>query len=404
MRAAFCRGRESDSVPDHVLGRTLCPHRRSYLKTVRCVAGTTLKGWPRLPTIVIRLGNGVGSRADNIEMRSVRRSDFDVTNTVQVSSPEAVLAAIKTLFQPTWPALSLKPLEDAFVHFERLFAGDVPCSMGVDTVYHDRQHTLDITLALARLLVGYERQHDETNRLGGDRALLGLLTGLFHDVGYLRRLDDREINNGAEFTRNHVSRGARFLAEYLPVIGLSHAVPVAREIIHFTGYEVPFAQIKVTDPLDIKVGHLLGTADMIAQTADRCYLEKCRDRLYAEFVLGGVALPMAANGGREVKYASGLDLLRQTPEFVADVRAKRLDGEFHSAYKNLEILYNGRNPYMEAIDRNVDYLRQILRSENWRLLRRNPPIFAASADPMSTMRGLMLGYIKRVWASKHDVR
>jgi len=349
-------------------------------------------------------------------MRSVRRSDFDVTNTVQVSSADAVFGAIRTLFQPTWPTLSLKPLEDAFAHFERLFAGDVPGYMGVDTVYHDRQHTLDITLALARLLVGYERQHDEPGssrcarearehgRLGGDRALLGLLTGLFHDVGYLRRLDDREIHNGAEFTRNHVSRGARFLEEYLPVIGLAHAVPIATEIIHFTGYEVPFARIKVTDPRDIKVGHLLGTADMIAQMADRCYLEKCRDRLYAEFVLGGVALPMAANGGREVKYASGLDLLRQTPEFVAEVRAKRLDGEFHAAYKNLEVLYNGRNPYMEAIDRNVDYLRQILRSENWRLLRRNPPIFAASADPMSTMRGLMLGYIKRVWASKHDIR
>jgi hypothetical protein len=349
-------------------------------------------------------------------MRSVRRSDFDVTNTVQVSSPDAVFAAIETLFQPTWPALSLKPLEDAFAHFERLFAGDVPGYMGVDTVYHDRQHTLDITLALARLLVGYERQHDEPGssacsrearehgRLGGNRALLGLLTGLFHDVGYLRRLDDTEIHNGAEFTRTHVSRGARFLEEYLPVLGLAQGVPIATEIIHFTGYEVPFAQIKVTDPRDAKVGHLLGTADMIAQMADRCYLEKCRDRLYAEFVLGGVALPIAANGGRQVKYASGLDLLRQTPEFVAEVRAKRLDGEFHAAYKNLEILYNGRNPYIEAIDRNVDYLRQILRSENWRLLRRNPPIFAASADPMSTMRGLMLGYIKRVWASKHDIR
>ena len=333
-------------------------------------------------------------------MRSVRRSDFDVTNTVQVSSPEAVFAAIKTLFQPTWPALSLKPLEDAFVHFERLFAGDVPGYMGVDTVYHDRQHTLDITLALARLLVGYERQHDEANRLGGDRALLGLLTGLFHDVGYLRRLDDLEIHNGAEFTRTHVTRGARFLEEYLPVIGLAQAVPVATEIIHFTGYEVPFTQIKVTDPRDIKVGHLLGTADMIAQMADRCYLEKCRDRLYAEFVLGGVALPIAANGGRQVKYASGLDLLRQTPDFVAEVRAKRLDGEFHAAYRNLEVLYNGRNPYMEAIDRNVDYLRQILRSENWRLLRRNPPIFAALPDPMTTMRGLMLGYIKKAWTNR----
>ena len=338
-------------------------------------------------------------------MRSVRRSDFDVTNTVQVSSPDAVLTAIKTLFRPTWPTLSFEPLDAAFQHFERLFAGDVPGYLGVDTVYHDRQHTLDITLALARLLVGYEKQQqDERTRLGGDRAVLGLITGLFHDVGYLRRLDDREINNGAEFTRTHVSRGARFLEEYLPAIGLAATIPVATEIIHFTGYEVPFAQIKVTDPLDIKVGHLLGTADMIAQMADRCYLEKCRDRLYAEFVLGGVALPVAANGGRQVKYASGLDLLRQTPDFVAEVRAKRLDGEFAAAYRNLEVLYNGRNPYIEAIDRNVDYLRQILRSENWRLLRRNPPIFAASADPMSTMRGLMLGYIKRVWAAKQDVQ
>ena len=336
-------------------------------------------------------------------MKSVRRSDFDVTNSVQVSSPDAVLTAIKALYRPTWPQLSFTPLETAFAHFERLFAGEVPGYCGVDTVYHDRQHTLDITLALARLIVGYERQHAEAEQLGSGRAILGLIVGLFHDVGYLRREAEQETRNGAEFTRTHVSRGARFLEDYLPQLGLAETIPVAREIIHFTGYEVPFAQIKVTDPRDIQLGHLLGTADMIAQMADRCYLEKCRDRLYAEFVLGGVALPIAANGGRQVKYASGLDLLRQTPEFVAEVRAKRLDGEFNSAYRNLDILYGGRNPYMEAIDRNVDYLRQILRSENWRLLRRNPPIFAAGADPMSTMRGLMLGYIKRVWASqKHD--
>jgi hypothetical protein len=345
---------------------------------------------------------------------SARRSDFDVTNSVQVSSPEAVLRAIEALYRPTWPDAPMEPLRRSFEHFERLFAGEVPGFHGVDTVYHDRQHTLDITLALARLLVGYERQasagdgsRDPNARdggsqrlLGGERAVAGLITGLFHDVGYLRRADDRDSRNGAEFTRIHVSRGARFLEEFLPEVGLGTWVPVAREIIHFTGYELPFAEIeaRVSDPLDILVGHLLGTADMIAQMADRCYLEKCRDRLYAEFVLGGVALPIAANGGRQVKYASGLDLLRQTPDFVAEVREKRLDGEFRSAYRYLEILYGGRNPYLEAIDRNVDYLRQVLRSENWRLLRRKPPIFAAVSDPMSTMRGLMVGYIKKVWS------
>lgn len=335
-------------------------------------------------------------------MKSVRRSDFDVTNTVQVSVPAAVLEAVEALYRPLWPELEFDPLEQAFAHFERLFAGQVPGYFGVDTVYHDRQHTLDITLALARLIVGHERMQPEGSRLGRERAIVGLIVGLFHDVGYLRRTDDHESRNGAEFTRTHVSRGARFLEEYLPVLGLSAWVPVTSQIIHFTGYEVPFPQIeaKVPDKRDLMLGHLLGTADMVAQIADRCYLEKCRDRLYAEFVLGGVALPVAANGGRQVKYASGLDLLRQTPEFVAEVRAKRLDGEFHAAYGFLEALYGGRNPYMEAIDRNMEYLRQILRSENWRLLRRSPPIFAASADPMSTMRGLMLGYIKRVWSGQ----
>jgi hypothetical protein len=331
-------------------------------------------------------------------MSSARRSDFDVSNTVQVSSAAAVLAAVEALYRPTWPDTSLQPLEDAFDYFEELFAGLVPGYFGVDTVYHDRQHTLDITLALARLIVGYERQQDPKMRLGGERAMVGVITGLFHDVGYLRRTDEAESRNGAEFTRTHVSRGARFIADYLPVVGLAGWVPVATQIVHFTGYEVPFAQINVSDPRDIALGHMLGTADMIAQMADRCYLEKCRDRLYAEFVLGGVALPIAANGGLQVKYASGVDLLRQTPDFISEVKGKRLDGEFHSAYRYLEVLFEGRNPYMEAVDRNVNYLRQILRSENWVLLRRNPPIFSAVDDPMSTTRTLLLGYITKAWA------
>jgi hypothetical protein len=332
-------------------------------------------------------------------MTSVRRSDFDVTNSVQVSSPAAVLAAVQALYRPTWPGLSMEPLARAFEHFERLFAGLVTGYHGVDTVYHDRQHTLDITLALARLLVGYERQQDEADRLGGARAIVGLITGLFHDVGYLRRTDDRDSRNGAEFTRTHVSRGARFLEEYLPALGFGSWVPVATDIIHFTGYEVPFTRIeeRVSDPRDIAVGHMLGTADMIAQMADRCYLEKCRDRLYAEFVVGGVALPFS-EGNRQVKYASGLDLLRQTPDFVSDVRTRRLDGDFHAVYRYLELLFGGRNPYLEAIDRNVEYLRQVLRSESWQLLRRRPPIFSAVDDPMTTMRGLMLGHIKRMWS------
>jgi hypothetical protein len=330
-------------------------------------------------------------------MNGTRRSDFDVTNTVQVSSPLAVRYAVEELFRETWQDIALEPLVHAFDYFERLFAGEVPGYFGIDTTYHDRQHTLDITLAAARLMVGYERQQDPQLRLGAERAVVGAIIALFHDVGYLRTPRDTGCSNGAELTRVHVSRGAAFLTEYLPIVGLGQWARTAAQLVHFTGYELPFPAIDAVDPRDVKVGHLIGTADLIAQMADRCYLEKCRDRLYLEFVLGGVALPIAANGGRQVRYASGLDLLRQTPEFIAETRASRLDGDFGEAYRYLEILFGGTNPYIEAIDRNVDYLRMVLRSENWRLLRRQQPVFAAVQDPLAEMRGLMLGYMKRAW-------
>jgi len=329
-------------------------------------------------------------------MAGTRRSDFDITNTVRVSSPPEVLRATAQLLLGTWPRMDLAPVERAFKDFDALFAGRMPGYAGVDTVYHDRQHTLDVTLAMARLLSGYERQVDPPNSLTSERAVVGVLLALFHDVGYLRRSSDHEQANGAEFTRNHVTRGAEFLQHYLPQLDLAPWTDVAGQIIHFTGYERPFSEIVTTDPRDLKLGHLLGTADMIAQLADRCYLEKCRDRLYPEFVLGGVALS-AGGSGAEVRYASGLDLLRQTPGFVAHTRATRLDRDFEHSYRYLEILFEGRNPYIESIDRNMQYLEQVLRSESWRMLRRNPPLHAADPETLGRVRSLMLGYFKKAW-------
>ncbi|MGA2562482.1 MAG: HD domain-containing protein [Steroidobacteraceae bacterium] len=329
-------------------------------------------------------------------MAGTRRSDFDITNTVRVSSPPEVLRATAQLLLGTWPRIDLAPVERAFKDFDALFAGRMPGYAGVDTIYHDRQHTLDVTLAMARLLAGYERQVDAQYSLTSARAVVGVLLALFHDVGYLRRSSDREQANGAEFTRNHVTRGAEFLQHYLPQLGLAPWTDVAAQIIHFTGYERPFSEIVTTDARDLKLGHLLGTADMIAQLADRCYLEKCRDRLYPEFVLGGVALS-AGGGGPEVRYASGLDLLRQTPGFVANTRASRLDRDFERSYRYLEILFEGRNPYIESIDRNMQYLEQVLRSESWRMLRRNPPLHAADPETLGRVRSLMLGYFKKAW-------
>jgi hypothetical protein len=327
-----------------------------------------------------------------------RRSDYDVTNTVQVSSPDAVRLAVAQLFSETWPRAPFDAVERSFARLVDLFSGRDAAWVGVDTLYHDLQHTLDITLALARLMAGYERQASPDERLGGERAAFGIVVALFHDAGYLRGREETDAVNGAEFTRTHVSRGARHLVQWLPVVGLADWVPVAIELIHYTGYEKPITKISLGDPRDHALGRLLGTADFTAQMADRCYLEKCRDRLYPEFVLGGVALPTSAEGYRRVIYASGIDLLRQTPEFMQQVRRKRLDGEFGAAYRYYEILFGGRNPYIEAIERNLTYLRQVLRNENWKMLRRNPPVFTAVPDPVGSVRGLTAGYVRRAWA------
>lgn len=171
-------------------------------------------------------------------------------------------------------------------------------------------------------------------------------------------------------------------------------VPVASQIVHFTGYEVPFDQIRLDDVRDRRVGHLLGTADMIAQMSDRCYLEKCRDRLYAEFVLGGVAVSPVDDGGLKVMYGSGLDILRKTPAFAAETMRTRLDGEFGGAYRYVEPLFGGRNPYMDAIDANLGYLKLVLESRRWSLLRREPPCFTWEKNPLQNVRSLVIDHLK----------
>lgn len=319
----------------------------------------------------------------------VRRFDYDVTNTVNVSSISAVREAVEELFVDLWPGASLDELWLAFHDFRRLFEGDMPGYEGCDTVYHDIQHTLDITLAMARLVTGYERTVDDPERLGPDRAILGVICALFHDSGYIRDSGDNRHANGAEYTMCHVSRSAEFLRNYLPRIGQRGSAHIAAEMVHFTGYEKKFTDIRLDDPLDSMAGHLLGTADLIAQMADRCYLEKCRDRLYLEFVLGGIAIEDEGNGLQRVRYQSGVDLLLQTPAFYKTVVKKRLDVDFDRAYRYIEAVYNGRNPYLEFIERNIAYLEHIIETGEWPALRRSPPCFTVNEDPVSAANTLV---------------
>jgi hypothetical protein len=323
-----------------------------------------------------------------------RRSDHDVTNTVLVTRWEPVWEVVHDAFARLYPGMPLRVLRQAFEDFNRLFRGRMPGYVGCDTVYHDIQHTLDMTLAMARLIEGHELLTPAQDRLGAPRAILGVITSLFHDSGYIRHARDEIRRNGAEFTRSHVSRSAQFLDRYLNQIGLGAAAGISRQVVHFTGYEVRLDQIRVAATKDLKLGHLMGTADLLAQMADRCYLEKCRDRLYPEFVLGGVAVWREPSGRVITRYRSGLDLLRQTPAFFHQVCAPRLERSFEGAYRYMDAVFDGRNPYMVAIERNLFYLERVLEGERWPLLRRRPPCELAEVDALEKIRRMVAEQLK----------
>ena len=319
-----------------------------------------------------------------------RRNNYDVTNKVQVSSPVDVRNAVHELFAESFPGVSFDRLWLAFYDFERLFSGNYPGYRGCDTTYHDTQHTLDMTLATARLIAGYERSVDPAERLGARRAQMSIVTALFHDSGYIRhKKRDRDFGNGAEFTLYHVSRSAGFLRRYLPGLGMAKDSGVSSMIVHFTGYELDLDSIELDDPRDIICGHLLGTADLIAQMADRCYLEKCRDRLYKEFVLGGIAIENAKPGEYMVRYESGIDLLKKTPMFYQQVSQDRLQNKFNRAYRYIEALYDGENPYVSAMKNNITHLVRILKNGDWRLLRRSPPFFVGDSGSLRAIDNMV---------------
>ncbi len=81
-----------------------------------------------------------------------RRSDYDVTNRVKTAAAATVAAAVRRIYLDLYRKADVATLGRAFVDFAALYAGEHPGYNPCDTGYHDTQHVLDVTLAMARLL------------------------------------------------------------------------------------------------------------------------------------------------------------------------------------------------------------------------------------------------------------
>jgi len=262
-----------------------------------------------------------------------------------------------------------------------MYHGEYPGYRACDTTYHNLQHTLDVTLAMARLMDGHERSPQRVDALGARLFSVGIVTALFHDVGYLRREFDTRHKNGAEYTLKHVGRSARFLEGYLGKLGMVKLAPVAAGIVHFTGYERSINTIRLPNPMFRMLGNMLGTADIIAQMSDRCYLEKCRDRLFPEYVEGGLAARNETDDRAGVQFKSAEELVVRTPGFYRKAM-DRLDHQLGGVYRYAETHFKGHNLYMETIERNIRFAIEVGKRRDLSLLRRlPPPSRAADTDP-----------------------
>jgi hypothetical protein len=295
----------------------------------------------------------------------MRRNDHDVTDTIRTTDPAAVGTEVIRVAHRLFPDAPVPALERAFTDAARMYRGEHRDYLPCDTEYHDIQHVLDVTLATARLMDGYQRgRRNGSLPLSKDLFLVGVLAALFHDFGYLRRRNDHKHRYGAEYTLTHVSRGASFLRSYARELGVDERLAqAASTLVHFTGYERAVESIRMSDEALRRLGMMLGTADIIAQMSDRCYLEKCHARLYPEFVLGKL-------GG----FASAQDLLLKTPRFYEGA-CRRLDESLGRSYDYAARHLGGPNLYLDEMRKNAEYAQAIATEagEPAERLRRKPP-------------------------------
>jgi hypothetical protein len=302
-----------------------------------------------------------------------RHSQYDVSNSIKVTDSQAVCNAVCDIFHSCYLATDDSRIRQAFEDFDSLFEGHYKGFNACDTFYHDKQHTLDMTLAVARLIDGHERQSDRVHTFGAKLTTLTIITALFHDSGYIRKSNDQKCYNGAQYTPVHVSRSATFLSNYLHMAGMAQYADIASNMVHYTGYEVPVDKIKLPDEKFHLLGYMLGTADLIAQMSDRCYLEKCKERLFPEFELAGMTTSQDKNGHAIVLFESADDLLAKTPLFYNTEVKSRLDNLFHQVYKYAEAHFGDNNLYLEYLNKNIVHIEELIANNKLDELRRLPP-------------------------------
>jgi hypothetical protein len=183
--------------------------------------------------------------------------------------------------------------------------------------------------------------------------LLGIIAALFHDVGLIQEEGDTN-GSGAKYTIGHEERSIEFMKVYLSKKKLpSEDITDCSHFIMSTILALPPKEIPFRSEETETVGHVVGSADLLAQMADRLYLEKLL-LLFEEF-----------EEARLPGFDTELTLLKKTEDFYRSVAIKRLDEDLGGVYKTMADHFQSRwdmnrDPYEEAIQNNLKYLGSLI--------------------------------------------
>ena len=237
------------------------------------------------------------------------------------------------------------------------FTGRYKDYQAIDARYHDLQHTLQVTLCMARLLRG-RHVAKVTPVLTQKMFEVGLTAILLHDTGYLKKRKDTQ-GTGAKYTLIHVDRSMEFAAEMLREKNVPIAeIRAVQNMICCTGVNVNLSAIPFQSEQERITGYSLGTGDLLGQMAAPDYVEKL-PILYSEFA--EAFHYNAGKMGSEDMFSSAEDLLQKTPLFWEKYVKNKIENDFQGLFRFLNDPYpDGNNLYVERIEKNMSRLRRQL--------------------------------------------
>jgi len=237
-------------------------------------------------------------------------------------------------------------IQQSFTGIISLFDGDFPGFKASNTKFHDRKHTLSVVLAMARLIHGVSINNEP---FPADIIEQGIIAALFHDTGFIQRKDD-DTGTGAKYLQQHEERSIALMDDYLRELGKEkrYRENCAR-MIQCTILQLPPDKIEFSDQNVKKMGHILGTTDILAQMSDRLYLEKL-PLLFKEFQEGGVQ-----------GYQKELDIFQKTEEFYQVRIKERLFNQFGNVAAYMRDHFKKRwdidsDLYLETITRHINHI------------------------------------------------